>query len=93
MLTFFLNSIIPFGLELLGYLKTNIIRTDLRWSIKAVGLDLNALGDGSGVVLYSVSATNAIGYGFKFGNEEEQESTIGLLEHTFIEKGVNEYTF
>ena len=73
-------------------IETDVIPTNLTWSINIVGSGTNnPNGDGSGVVLCTASAKNAIRYGFKFGNGEVQESTTGELQHTFTENGINEY--
>ena len=73
-------------------METEVVPTNLRWSIKVVGSGTNnPNGDGSGKVLFNASATNAVRYGFKFGNEEEQESTTGVLEHIFTQSGTNDY--
>ena len=73
-------------------MEIDVVPTNLRWSIKIVGSGTNnPNGDGSGTVLINASATNAVRYGFKFGNEEEQESTTGVLEHIFTQSGINDY--
>ena len=74
-------------------METDIFPTNLSWSIKRVGSDTNTPnGDGSGVVLCSASAENAVRYGFKFDDQSEVENTTGELEHTFTKTGVNNYT-
>ncbi len=73
-------------------MEVDVVPTNLRWSIKVVGSGINnPYGDGSGVLLCNASATNAVRYGFKFGNEVEQESTTGVLEHIFTQSGTNDY--
>ena len=73
-------------------IETDVIPTNLTWSINIVGSGTNnPNGDGSGMVLCTASAKNAIRYGFKFGNGAVQESTTGELQHTFTESGINEY--
>lgn len=72
--------------------ETNIVPTNLSWSIKVTGLDANnPNGNGSGIVVCEASAKNAVRYGFKFGNEEELESTTGVLEYVFTQGGMNDY--
>ncbi|MEQ8217954.1 MAG: glycoside hydrolase family 16 protein [Arenibacter sp.] len=73
-------------------IETDIVPANLTWSIKVVGSGANnPNGDGSGVVLCTASAKNAIRYGFKFGNGPVQESTTGELQHTFTKSGINDY--
>ncbi len=49
-------------------------------------------GDGSGAIQCSASATDAVKYGFRFGNGTEVESTTGTANYAFTEKGTNNYT-
>jgi beta-glucanase (GH16 family) len=70
----------------------DIIPTNLSLTINIVGLDTNnPNGDGSGVVQFMASATNAVKYGFKFGSEAEQESVSGTISHTYTDSGINSY--
>lgn len=73
-------------------METNIVPTNLSWSIQVVGSDTNnPNGNGTGVVVCEASAKNAVRYGFKFGNEKEQESSTGILEYAFTQSGMNDY--
>jgi hypothetical protein len=72
---------------------TDVIPTNLTWSIKVEGADTTSpTGDGSGTILCKASAENAVRYGFKFDDELEIENTTGELQHTFTKTGVNNYT-
>ena len=69
-----------------------LLPTSLSWSIKVVGSDTNnPNGDGSGMVVCEASAKNAVRYGFKFDNEEEQFSSTGVFEYAFTQGGTNNY--
>jgi len=69
-----------------------IIPVNLNLTINIEGKDDNhPNGNGSGVIQCSASATNAVKYGFKFGNGPEQESVNGTMSHTFTEAGTNTY--
>jgi beta-glucanase (GH16 family) len=70
----------------------DIIPTDLQLDITIVGSNINNLyGDGTGVIQCTATATNAVKYGFKFGNEPEQESLNGTISHTYTNSGINNY--
>ena len=72
--------------------NNNIIPTNLVLTVDIVGSDAsNPNGDGTGVIQCQASATNAVKYGFKFGNEPEQESINGTISHTFTTPGTNNY--
>jgi beta-glucanase (GH16 family) len=67
-----------------------IIPTNLQVTITIVGADTNnPNGDGSGIIQCSATATNAVSYGYRFGNGNIIESTSGNLEYTYTNKGVN----
>ena len=69
-----------------------VVPTNLLWSIKVVGSDMNRPnGDGSGIIRSTASAKNAVRYGFKFDDESEIENTTGELEYTVTTNGVNDY--
>ena len=71
----------------------DIIPTNIVLTVDIVGSDANnPNGDGSGVVQCHASATNAVKYGFKFGNSAERESLNGDISYTFTEEGTNTYT-
>ena len=70
-----------------------IIPTNLSWSIQIAGSNTSKPnGDGSGMILCTASAKNAVRYAFKFDNESPLENTTGELEHTFKKNGVNSYS-
>ena len=61
-------------------------------SIDIVGADAdNPFGDGSGVVNFSTTADNALGYAYIFNNNRTQ-SPSGEASFVFTELGVNIYT-
>lgn len=71
---------------------TDIIPSNLVLDITIVGSNINNLyGDGTGVIQCTATATNAVKYGFKFGNAPEQESDAGMINHTFTTSGINSY--
>ncbi|MFC4720889.1 family 16 glycosylhydrolase [Geojedonia litorea] len=70
----------------------DVIPTNLNLSITIVGANANnPNGDGSGMIQCIATATNAVKYGFKFGNNPEQESLNGSFNHTYTEEGTNSY--
>lgn len=72
---------------------TAVIPTNLSWSIQVVGSTTSKPnGDGSGMILCTASAKNAVRYGFKFDEESPVENATGELEHTFKKNGVNSYS-
>lgn len=69
-----------------------ILPSNLVLTVDIVGSDANnPNGDGTGVIQCSATATNAVKYGFKFGNSAEQESINGTISHTFTIPGTNNY--
>ena len=48
-------------------------------------------GDGSGEVVFRVTADNGINYGFDFGDGNSERSTGGETSHFFSRSGVNDY--
>lgn len=52
---------------------------------------LNPNGDGSGVVNFAVSATNATSFSISLGNGETKDVTNGSLVHTYSTSGINTY--
>ncbi|MDO3695518.1 family 16 glycosylhydrolase [Wenyingzhuangia sp. chi5] len=48
-------------------------------------------GDGSGLVNFTLSATNAVSYKITFGDNTEATSTTGAVSHTYNENGTNNY--
>ncbi|MEJ2113982.1 MAG: glycoside hydrolase family 16 protein [Flavobacteriaceae bacterium] len=70
----------------------DIIPTNLTLNIEIIGADSsNPNGDGSGVVRCTATATDAIKYGFKFGNSSELQNANGVMEYTFTDLGINSY--
>ncbi len=70
-----------------------IIPTNLVLNINIVGVDQNnPNGDGFGIIQCTASATNAIKYGYRFGNGSETESTSGNMDYTYTTKGTNTYS-
>ena len=62
-------------------------------TITIVGADTNnPNGDGTGVIMCSASATDAVKYGFRFGTGGEIESATGNTEFTYTNEGTNTYT-
>lgn len=81
------------GFDYSGVEIEEIIPTDLSLIINVVGADnANPNGDGLGVVQFTASASNAVKYSFKFGSEDEQESTTGSVEYTLKNEGTSNYT-
>lgn len=71
----------------------NIIPSNLTLSITVVGKDGNNLdGDGTGVIQCTAAAKDAVKYGFRFGTGGEEESSTGIVEHTYTQEGTNSYT-
>jgi len=69
-----------------------VFPSNLTLSIEVQGAtDSQPNGDGSGTVSCTASATDAVSYGFRFGDGTEIESTDGLLEYTYTQKGTNDY--
>lgn len=48
-------------------------------------------GDGSGLVNFTLSATDAVSYKITFGDNTEVTSATGVISHTYNEKGSNNY--
>lgn len=70
-----------------------IIPSNLTLDITVVGTDANnPNGDGSGLIQCTATATDAVKYGYRFGNGTEVESLNGTIEHTYTENGTNDYT-
>lgn len=62
----------------------DIIPSNLSVTEDVVGLDSNHLyGNGTGVVNFTASATNATSYGFIIDGKSEQKSLDGSYQHTF----------
>jgi beta-glucanase (GH16 family) len=51
----------------------------------------NANGNGSGIVSFTISATNATLYKITLGNGETIDSTTGILTYTYTTSGTNTY--
>jgi len=73
--------------------QQDIIPTNLNLTITIVGTDINnPNGDGSGIIECSSTATNAVKFGYKFGNGSELETTTGNMNYTYTNSGTNVYT-
>ena len=48
-------------------------------------------GNGTGIVVFNASADNALNYSFDFGDGRTGTSFNGMLEHRFVQLGVNSY--
>lgn len=70
-----------------------IIPSNLSLTITIVGADAtNPNGDGSGLVQCRATATDAVKFGFRFGDGAEVESTSGNIEYTYTQNGTNNYS-
>ena len=71
---------------------TVITPSNLTLSITIVGTDVNnPNGDGTGFIQCTASATDAVSYGFRFGDGSEYSST-GNMDFTYTNNGINTYT-
>ena len=62
----------------------DIIPSNLSVNVNVIGKDGNNLyGDGSGVVNFTATASNAVKYGFIIDNKTEQQSANGTYQYTF----------
>ena len=62
----------------------NVIPSNLSVDVSVVGADSsNLYGDGSGVVNFTATASNAVKYGFIIDNEAEQQSANGNYQYSF----------
>lgn len=62
----------------------DIIPSNLSVNVNVRGKDGNNLyGDGSGVVNFTATASNAVKYGFIIDNKTEQQSATGSYQYTF----------
>ena len=72
--------------------NNDIIPTNIVLNIDVVGADANnPNGNGSGMINIQVTATNAVKYDIKFGNNAAFESLTGVASHTFTQTGTNNY--
>lgn len=66
--------------------------TNLVVSTTVVGTDTDhPNGDGTGVVNFNITATNATSYKILFGDGESKEVTNGNFSHTYTTPGTNSY--
>ena len=66
--------------------------SNLQVSSEIVGSDIdNPYGDGSGVVYFNATASNAINYEFIINGQTVAISSSGFLEHVFYTVGINSY--
>ena len=69
-----------------------IIPSNLNLDISIVGQsDSNPYGDGSGTIICSASATDAVNYEFRFGGGVTEQSANGQTEYSYTTEGVNSY--
>lgn len=67
--------------------------TSVELTYEIVGMDTeNPYGDGSGVVNFTATASNAITFNYEFGDGKDSEvAPDGKVKHMFTKTGVNEY--
>ena len=71
---------------------TKIIPSNLVVNIEISGANSDTpSGDGSGVVKFTATATDAINYSFRFGTGESMESSAGSVEYTYTDVGTKNY--
>lgn len=76
-----------------GTPPANTKPSNLAVSAVVVGASAQNLnGDGSGMVNFSISATNATSYKITFGNGDSKEVTDGNFTYTYTASGTNTYT-
>ena len=72
--------------------KEDIIPTNLSVSVEIIGMNANSPnGDGSGNIICKATATDAVSYGFKVGNDTEVKRVNGVFNYTCLTEGSNEY--
>ncbi|WGH76045.1 family 16 glycosylhydrolase [Tenacibaculum tangerinum] len=70
-----------------------IAPTNVNVQVGIVGQDdANPYGDGSGVVMFSVSAENALSYTINFGDGGKESLPSGSVSHVYSKTGVHKYT-
>lgn len=70
-----------------------ITPSNLGVSVTIMGVDNNhPNGDGSGIVQFTTTATDAVKYGFQYGTNTEEQNTSGQFEYEFEKMGTNIYT-
>ncbi|OIQ41297.1 MAG: hypothetical protein BM563_01020 [Bacteroidetes bacterium MedPE-SWsnd-G1] len=70
----------------------DIIPSNLEVVIEVIGVDAsNPNGDGSGKIEVTASADDAINYEFTFGYNDVVESSSGLINYEYIDKGLNNF--
>ena len=70
-----------------------IVPSNLTLDISIVGQsDSNPNGDGSGSIICTASATDAVNYEFRFGGGITEQSTDGSIEYSYNNEGTNSYT-
>ena len=71
---------------------TKIIPSNLVVNIEINGANSDSpSGDGSGVVKFTATATDAVNYSFRFGTGESMESSAGSVEYTYTDVGTKNY--
>jgi beta-glucanase (GH16 family) len=75
-----------------GETESKVVPVNLQINIALFGANAsNPNGDGSGKLMVTASAKNAVRYAFRFDNAEVQESQSGSMEHTFTKEGIQTY--
>ena len=70
-----------------------IVPSNLTIDISIVGQnDANPNGDGSGSIICTATATDAVNYEFRFGGGVTEQSTDGQIEYSYNTEGTNSYT-
>ena len=71
--------------------EQGIVPTNLVTSVDIQGQDAdNPHGDGSGIFSGTITATDAVSYGFKVGSGTETENTTGVFSYTVNSSGTNQ---
>lgn len=88
---FLLSSIVLFSCD--GKNDAESMPSNLELSITIQGADeANPNGDGTGRVTCVAKANNGVRYAYRFNGGDLQESSDGIIEHTFSNKGINTYS-
>lgn len=70
-----------------------IAPSNIQVDFEIVGMDAdNPNGDGSGLVIFTYSADNALGYNITFGDGINQIANSGTVTHRYTSAGLNTYT-
>ena len=70
-----------------------IIPSNVLITMEVVGQDAdNPNGDGTGFVIFTVTADDVTNYQFDFGDGKKDVEPTGVIRHRYTEVGVNTYT-